>query len=107
VIDLIGEPNRSDGPTTMPPMSAVAAFQFLPPTRDGGASYMMSEGDSSIEYPWVPDLGSLHPVAPMEVTADRWSTTSNLDFPPMEPLAVRSWNEVRMVDVPQLEASDG
>jgi hypothetical protein len=91
----------------MPPMSAVAAFQSPPPTRDRGASYMMPEGDSSIEYPWVLDLGFLDPVAPMEVTADRWSTTSNLGFPSMDPLAVRSWNEVRMANVPQPEASYG
>jgi hypothetical protein len=92
----------------MPPMSAIAAFQFLPPTGARRASrYMMPEGDSSIEYPWVPDLGSLHPVAPMEVTADRWGTTSDLDFPSMDPLAVRSWNEVRMVTVLQPEASYG
>jgi hypothetical protein len=75
-------------------LPAVAGFQFLPPTRARRAS----EGDSSIEYPWVLDLGSLHPVAPMGVTADRWSTT-DLDFPSMDLLAVRSWNEVRMVTV--------
>ena len=65
----------------------------------------MLEGDSTTEYPWDLDLGSLHPVAPMEAIADRWVTTSSLVFPSTDPLAMREWNEVREVNVPQPEAS--
>ena len=94
-IDLIREPNRSGQLTTTDPRSAVAGFPFLPPTPDQRASYhTIPKGDSALELPWVPDLSSPHRVAPIEVTADRW-TTSSLVVPPMVPLAMPTWNEER------------
>ena len=81
----------------MDAMSAAADFQFLPPTPAQRASYHTApNGDSTLEFSWVPDLGSLHPVAPIELTADRSSTTSLLVFPPMDPLDVPVWNEVKV-----------
>ena len=103
---LILEPNRSDEPTTTNPTSAVADFLFLPPSPGQRASYHTTpKGNSTLESPWVPDLGSLHCVAPVEVTADRWSTTSSLVVPSMDPLAMPAWNEEREVRVSQPEAS--
>ena len=59
-----------------------------------------------LEFPWDLDLGSLRRVAPIEVTADSWSTIPILDFLSMDPLAMPAWNEEREVNVPQTEASD-
>ena len=64
----------------------------------------MPEVDSTFEFPWRPDLGSLRPVAPMGVTADRWSADSSLVFPSMNPLAIPAWNREIEVKVPQPEA---
>ena len=90
----------------MDAMSAAASFQFLPPTPAQRASYHTApKVDSTLEFSWVPNLGSLHPVAPIELTADRSSTTSLLVFPPMDPLDMPVWNEEREVKVPQPEAS--
>ena len=108
LIDLIGEPNRSDELTTMDPVSAAAGFQSLPPTPPQRASYhTIPKGDSTLGFSWVPNLGFLHPVAPIELTADRWSTNSSLVFPPMNPLDIPVWNEEREVKVLQLEAGSG
>ena len=57
------------------------------------------------DYLWDPVLGSLRPVAPIKGTTDRWSTTSSLVFPSMDPLAMPAWNEEREVKVLQPEAS--
>ena len=100
-------PNRpSDELTTTDPTSAVAGFQFLSPMPAQRASYYtIPTGDSALEFSWVPDLGSLHPVAPIELNADRWSTTSGLVFPSMDILAMQAWDEGREVKAPQPEAS--
>ena len=104
--DLIGEPNRFDELTTTDPMSAVAGFQFLPPTPAQRASYhTVPKADSALELSWVPDLGSLHPVAPIELTADRSSAASSLVFPSVHPLDMMVWNQEIEVKVPQPEAS--
>jgi len=88
------------------PMSIVANFQFLPPTATQRASdHTMPACNSALEYSCDADLGSLHPVAPKEVTADRWSTTSSIVPPSMDPLAVPAWNEEREVRLPQPGAS--
>jgi hypothetical protein len=85
--------------TTMGPMSIVAGFQILPPMATQGASdHTIPEGDSTLEFPWVPGLGSWCPVAPIQVTADRRSATS------MDPLAAAAWSEEIEVKVPQPEA---
>jgi hypothetical protein len=90
----------------MAPMSIVAGFQFLPPTPAQRASHhTMPEGDSTLEYP----LGS-GPGFPASRGSDgghrdRWSTTSSLVFPSMDPLAMPAWDEEREVKVPQPEAS--
>ena len=103
---LIGEPNRSDKLTTTDPTSAVAGSRFLPPTSAQRASYHTTlTGNSALEFAWVPDLGSLHHLAPIELTADRWSTTSSLVVPSMDLLDMPAWNEEREVKVPQPEAS--
>ena len=100
------DPNRSDGLTTTDPTSAVAGFRFLPPTPAQRTSYhTASKGDSAIEFSWVPDLGSVHPMALIELTAGRCSTTSSLIFPSVHPLDMPVWNEGREVKVPQPEAS--
>jgi hypothetical protein len=86
-------------------MAIVAGFQVLPPmTTQRASDHTMPESDSTLEFPWVPGLGSLHPVAPIEVTADRWSTTSSLLFPSMDPLVMPACNKEREVKVPQPEA---
>ena len=86
------------------PMFIVAGFQFPPPTATQSAS--TPEGDSTIEYSCDVSPSSLHPVAPIEVTADRWSTTSSRVFPSMDPLAMLAWGEEREVRAPQPEASN-
>ena len=106
LVDLIGNPNRPDEVTATDHTFAVAGFRFLPPTPAQRASYHTTpKDDSTLEFLRVPDLGSLHRVAPIEVTANRWSTIPNLDFLSMDPLAMPGWNEEREVKVPQLEAS--
>jgi len=83
----------------------MSIFQFLPPTATQRASdHTMPEGDSTLEYLCDLGLGSLHPVAPKEVTTDRWNTTSSLVFPSMAPLVMLAWNEEREVWVPQPKA---
>ena len=74
-------PSRSDQLATTDPTSSVAGF----PTLD---------------FPWVPDLDSLHRMASSEVIADRWSNNPGLVFPSMDPLAMPEWNEEREVKVP-------
>ena len=101
-------PNRFDELTTTGPMSAVAVFPSLPPTPAQRASYYtVPKGDSKLEFSRVPDLGSLRPVTPIELTADRWSTTSSCVFPSMDPLDLPVWNEEREVKVPRPEANCG
>ena len=103
---LIEEPNRLHEPITTNPTSAVADFSFLPPTPGQRASnHTTLMGNSTLESPWIPDLGSLDSMAPIEVTADRWTTTSSLVVPSMDPLAMLAWNEAREVKVSQPEAS--
>ena len=105
LIYLIGEPNRSDELTTMDVMSTIAGFQSLPPTPPQRALYhTVPKGDSKLEFSWVPDLGFLHRMVPIELAVDRWSTTSS---PPMNLLDVPVWNEEREVKIPQPEASHG
>ena len=96
--------HNSDELAAIDPMSIVAGFQFSPPTTTQRAS--IPEGESAIEYSGDMGPSSLHPVAPMEVTADRWSTTSSRVFPSMDPLAMLAWDEERKVRVPQPEASN-
>jgi hypothetical protein len=92
--------------TRIGPMAIVPSFQSLPPiTTQRASGHIMSEGDSTLEFPWVLGLGSLRPVAPIEVTADRWSTSPSLVFPSMDPVIMPAWKEVREVNVPQPEAS--
>ena len=86
------------------PMSILAGFQFPPPTATQRAS--MPEGNSIIEYSCDVGPSSLHPVAPIEATTERWSTTSSRVFPSMDPLAMLAWGEEREVRVPQPEASN-
>ena len=87
-------------------MSAVAGFQYLLSTvAQRAPGHMTPEGDSTTEFFWDPDLSSLHPLAPIKGTADKWSTTPSLVFPSMDPLAIPEWNEEKEVKVPQLEAS--
>ena len=108
MIDLIEDPNRLDAPTTTDPIPAVAGFRILPPIPARRASFhAIPIGDSTLEFSWAPDLGSLHPVAPIELTPDRWSTSSSLVCPSMDPLAMLVWNEGREVKIPQPEASCG
>ena len=100
------EPNRFDQLTTTDPTSAVPGSRFLPPTSAQRASYHTTlTGDSALEFAWVPDLGSLHHLAPIELTADRSSAASNLVFPSVHPLDMSVWNEEREVKVPQPEAT--
>jgi len=96
--------HNSDELAAIDPMSILAGFQFPPPTATQRAS--MPEGDSTIEYSCDVGPSSLHPVAPIEVTADRWSTTSSRVFPSMDPLTMLTWDEEREVRVPQPEASN-
>jgi hypothetical protein len=95
--------HNSDQLITIDPMSIVANFQFLLPTTTQRASD--HTGNSTLEYSCDLSLGSLHPVVPQEVTADRWSTTSSLVFPSVDPLAVLAWNEETEVRLPQLRTS--
>ena len=100
--------HNSDELAAIDPMSPVANLQFLPPMATQRASgHMMPAGDSTFESSCDRGLGSLHPVAPKEVTADRWSTTLSLVSPAisMDPLAVPAWNEEREVRLPRPEAS--
>jgi len=70
--------HNSDELAAIDPMSI---GQFLPPTATQRApGHAMPEGHSTLEYPCDLGLGSLHPVVPKEVTADRWNTTSSLVF---------------------------
>ena len=94
---------HSDELTIIDPMSI---FRFLPPmTTQRALDHTIPESDSTLGYPCDLDMGSLHPVAPKEVTADRWHTMSSLVFPSMGPLAMPAWNEEREVWVPQPKAS--
>jgi len=98
--------HNSDELAAIDPMSLVANFQFLPPTATQRASdHTMSAGDSTLGSSCDLGLGSLHPVAPKEVTADRWSTTSSLVSSPVDPLAVPAWNEESEVRLPHSGAS--
>ena len=82
---------NSDELAKIDPMCGVAGFRFLPPTATQRPSDCTMPGvDSTLEFPWVPDLGSPHPVAPMGVTADKWSADSSLVFPSSDPLLLRS-----------------
>ena len=97
---------NSDELAKIDPMCVVAGFPFLPPTATQRPSdHTVPEVDSTLEFPWAPDLGSLRPVAPIGVTADRWSGDSSLVFPLMDPLAVPAWNGEIEVKVPQSDAS--
>jgi len=86
------------------PMFIVAGFQFPPPT--GTQRAPMPEGSPTIAYSCDVGPSFLHPVAPIGVTADGWSTTSSRVFPSMDPLAMLAWGEEREVRVPQPEASN-
>jgi len=98
--------HNSDELAVIDPMSLVANFQFPPPTATQRASdHTMPAGDSALGSFCDLGVGSLHPVAPKEVTADRWSTASSLVSPSMDPLAVPAWDEEREVRLPQPEAS--
>ena len=98
--------HNSDELAAIDPMSLVANFQFLPPTATQRASdHTMPAGDPTLGSSCDLDVGSLHPVAPKEVTADRWNTASSLVSPSMDPLAVPAWNENRDVRLPQPGAS--
>ena len=96
--------HNSDELAAIDPMSIVAGFQFPPPTGTQRAS--TPEGDSTIEYSCDAGPSCLQPVAPIEVTADRWCTTSSRVFPSMDPLTMLEWDEEREVRVPQPEASN-
>ena len=67
------------------PKSIVAGFQFPPPTATQRAS--MPEGEFIIEYSCDMGPSSLHPGAPIEATAERWSTKSSRVFPSMDLLS--------------------
>jgi len=95
---------NSDELAAIDPMSILAGFQFPPPTATQRAS--MPEGNSIIEYSCDVGPSSLHPVAPIEATTERWSTTSSRVFPSMDPLAMLAWDEEREVRVPRPEASN-
>ena len=100
MIDLIGEPDRSDQPTTADPTSVAAGFPFLQPTPAQRVTYhTIPRADSIFGLPLVPDLGSLHCEDLIEIPADRWDTTSSA-FPSMDPFAMLAWNEEREVKVP-------
>jgi hypothetical protein len=89
--------HNSDELATIDPMAIV---QFARSTATQRASdYTTSEVDSTPEYPCDLGLGSLRPIAPKEVTANRWSTASRLVFS-MGPLAMPNWDEEREVKVP-------
>ena len=104
---LIGDPNRSDELTAMDPTSAVAGVRFLTHTPAQSAPYdIVPRGDSTLDFPWFPDLDFLHPVVPTQ-QADRWSNAPTLVFPSVDPLNTPAWNEEREVKVPQSEASYG
>jgi len=100
--------HNSDELAAIDPMSPMANLQFLPPTATQRASdHMVPAGDSTLESSCDLGLGSLQPVAPKEVTVDRWGTTLSLVSPSisMDPLAVPAWNEEREVRLPRPEAS--
>jgi len=95
--------HNSDELAAIDPMSPVP-----PPMATQRASdHMVPASGSTLEYSCDLGLGSLGPVAPKEVTADRWSTTLSLVSPSisMDPLAVPAWNEEREVRLPRPEAS--
>ena len=110
MVDALDRPYwgyNSDELAMIDPLCVVAGFPFLPPTATQRSSdHTMPEVDSTLEFPWVPDLGSLRPVAPMGVTADKWSADSSLVVPSVNPLAVPAWNGEVEVKVPQPEASN-
>ena len=95
---------NSDELAKIDPICVVAGSRFLPPTATP-SERTMPEDDSTLGFPWGPDLGSLHPVAVKAGTADRWSADSSLIFPSMDPFAVPAWNGEIEVKVPQPEAS--
>ena len=98
--------HNSDELAAIDPMSLGVNFQFLPPTATQRApDHTMPAGDSTLGSSCDLGVGSLHPMAPKEVTADRWSTTSSLVSTSMDPLAVPTWNEEREVRLPQPGAS--
>jgi len=107
-VDRTYREHNSDELAAIDPMSPVANLQLLPPMATQRASgHMMPASDSTLEYSCDLGLASLRPIAPKEVTADRWGTTLSL-VPPsisMDPLAVPAWNEEREVRLPQPEAS--
>ena len=88
---------NSDELAKIDPMCPIAGFPFLPPTATQRPSdHTMPEVDSThstLEFLWGPDLGSLHTVAQMGVTAFGWSANSGLAFPSMDPLAMPVWNQ--------------
>jgi hypothetical protein len=89
--------HNSDELTTIDPMAIV---QFPPPTATQRASgYTIPEADSTLECPCDLGLSTLHPFAPQEVTANRWSPDTRLAFP-MGPLAMPNWDEERKVKFP-------
>jgi hypothetical protein len=97
VVDRSDWEHNSDELATIDPMAIV---QFAPSTATQRASdYTTSEADSTPEYPCDLGLGSLRPIAPKEVPANRWSTASRLVFP-MGPLAMPNRDEEREVKVP-------
>ena len=88
----------------------MCVFRYLPPTAtQRPLGHTIREVDSTPEFPWGPDLGTLHLVAPMAVTAmgvtaERWSADSSVVFPSMDPLAVPAWNGEIEVKVPNLSS---
>jgi len=105
-VDITYWEHNSDELAAIDPMSLVANFQFLPPTAIQRASdHTMPAGDSTLGSSSDLGVGSLHPMAPKEATADRWSTTSSIVCPSMGPLAVPAWNEEREVRLPQSGAN--
>ena len=96
--------HNSDELAKVDPISIVTGFEFLPPTATQRASdHTIPKGDSTLEFSCDSGLGSLHPMAPIEVAADRWSTTPSLVF---DPPVMSAWNEAGEVKVPQPEASN-
>jgi len=89
----------------MVPPSPVAGLKSLTLTGAQSAEHcMIPQGNSPTQYLWDLDLGPLDPLAPIDIAADR-STTSDLVFPSMDTLATQLFDEGREVKAPQSESS--